>query len=353
MSVSAIPADARVALLCHGYLGTRHGKLAEGMLRYATHEIVAVVDSANAGVSTAERFRIPRLVPVVASVADAIALGADVLVIAITPSGGRLPAEYAEEVVGGLRAGMSLVNSLHRTMSDDPQYADHLRADRWIWDVRQEPPGLGPATGKALGLHCRRVLTVGTDMAIGKMTASLELDAAARRRGLRSRFAATGQVGMCISGEGVPLDGVRVDYATGAIEALCLRLGADADVLWIEGQGSILHPGSTAWLGLMRGSQPTHLVLVHRAYQRSLITPEGFAFPPLSETIAVYESVAGVNLGFSRPKVVAIAMNTADVADDAEAREVCEAIEAETGLPSVDVVRFGADRVLDAALIAP
>lgn len=349
-NVTAIPADARVALLCHGYLGTRHGKLAEGMLRYATHDIVAVVDSANVGVSTAARFRIDREVPVVASVADAVALGADVLVIAITPSGGRLPDEYVEEIVGGLHAGMSLVNSLHRPLADDPQYADHLRAHRWIWDVRQEPPGLGPATGRARELACRRILTVGTDMAIGKMTAALELDLEARRRGLRSRFAASGQVGMCISGDGVPLDGVRVDYATGAVESLCLRLGADVDLLWVEGQGSILHPGSTAWLGLMRGSQPTHLVLAHRAHQDAIITPPGFPFPPLAETIEAYERVAAVNRGFTTPRVVAVVMNTAAVDTDDEARGICEAIEDEVGLPTTDVVRFGGGPVLDAVL---
>jgi uncharacterized NAD-dependent epimerase/dehydratase family protein len=348
--ISAIPGEAKVALLCHGYLGTRHGKLAEGMLRYATHEIVAVVDRDYVGVSTSDRFRIDREVPVVASVHEALHLGADVLVIAITPSGGRLPEDYVEEIHVGLHGGMSLVNSLHRTMADDPTYADHLRADRWVWDVRQEPPGLGPATGKALALGARRVLTVGTDMAIGKMTASLELDAEARRRGLRSRFAATGQVGMCISGEGVPLDGVRVDYATGAIESLCLRLGGDVDLLWVEGQGSILHPGSTAWLGLMRGSQPTHLVLVHRAYQEAIVTPPGFPFRSLRETIDAYEQIARVSAGFSTPRVVAVAMNTAAVVDDEEARSVCAAVAEETGLPSTDVVRFGAGPVLDAVL---
>jgi uncharacterized NAD-dependent epimerase/dehydratase family protein len=345
-----IAPDAKIALLCHGFLGTRHGKLAEGMLRYGTHEIVAVVDSSNVGVSTAQRFRIKRDVPVVGSVADAAALGADVLIIAITPSGGRLPEQYQSEIETGLVAGMSLVNSLHPPLADSPQLTSHLRADRWIWDVRQEPAGLGPGTGSARHLDCKRILTVGTDMAIGKMTASLELDRAAQARGLRSQFAATGQVGICVSGDGVALDGVRVDYATGAVESLCLRLGPTTDLLWVEGQGSILHPGSTAWLGLMRGSQPTHMVLVHRAGQRAIVTPDGYLFPPLRETIALYEAVASANLSFTKPKVVGIAMNTAHIADDAEAREICEATAHETGLPATDVVRFGAEPVLTQVL---
>jgi uncharacterized NAD-dependent epimerase/dehydratase family protein len=347
-----IPTDAKIALLCHGFLGTRHGKLAEGMLRYGTHEIVAVVDRDNVGVSTAARFKITRDVPVVASVEHAADLGADVLIIAITPSGGRLPSDYDTEINVGLQRGMSLVNSLHRPLAGDTALTSQLHQGRFILDVRQEPPNLGPGTGRAKELACRRILTVGTDMAIGKMTASLELDLEARKRGLRSRFAATGQVGICISGDGVALDGVRVDFATGAVESMCLRLGADTDFLWVEGQGSVLHPGSTAWLGLMRGSQPTDMVLIHRADQSEIVTPTGFPFPPLRETIELYEAVARVNRGFTLPRVRGIAMNTAHIGSDEQARDACAQIEKETGLPTTDAVRFGAGPLLDAIVNA-
>jgi uncharacterized NAD-dependent epimerase/dehydratase family protein len=343
-----IPADAKVALLCHGFLGTRHGKLAEGMLRYGTHEIAAVVDRTHIGTSTAERFRINRHVPVVGSVAEAAKLGAEVVIIAITPSGGQLPGEYQSEIEAGLDLGMSLVNSLHAPLANDSKLVTRLQPGRSIFDVRQEPPNLGPGTGRAQSLTCRRILTVGTDMAIGKMTASLELDRAARSIGLRSRFAATGQVGICISGDGVALDGVRVDFATGAVESLCLRLGADTDYLWIEGQGSVLHPGSTAWLGLMRGSQPTDMILVHRADQHAIVTPEGFPFPPLCDTISLYEAIAAANPAFTKPKIRGIAMNTSHIDSDDQAREACRNVANETALPTTDVVRFGASALLDA-----
>src|SRR6185437_8157258 len=130
-----------------------------------------------------------------------------------------------------------------------------------------------------------------TDMGIGKMTASIEMDRAARKRGLRSKFLASGQIGICIAGEGVALDAVRVDFASGAIEQLVMRTGEGHDILWVEGQGSILHPASTAWLPLMRGSVPTHMILCHRAGHEGIARQPWVKFPPLREIAALYEAV--------------------------------------------------------------
>jgi uncharacterized NAD-dependent epimerase/dehydratase family protein len=342
-----IPSGSRLALLMNGYLTSRHGKMGAGILRYSDYPVVAVIDETVTGQSLSVLTGINRDVPVVSSVAEAHALGADTLVIAVATSGGVLPDGYRAEIVSALKSGMHLVNGLHGTYADDPEFAAVRQRGAVIWDVRQEPAGLGSGRGRALDLPCRRVLTVGTDMAIGKMTASLELHRSAQRQGLRSAFLATGQIGIVISGDGVPLDAVRVDFATGAVEALCLR-HADVDVQWVEGQGSILHPGSTAWLGLMRGSQPTDLVLVHRANQTHLDQLDAFPIPPIGDVIAAYESVASLNPGFSAPKVRAIALNCGQLADDDAARKACEELEAGAGIVTDDVVRFGADRLLAA-----
>jgi uncharacterized NAD-dependent epimerase/dehydratase family protein len=186
-------------------------------------------------------------------------------------------------------------------------------------------------------------------MANGKMTAALEMDRAARRRGIRSRFLATGQIGIVIAGEGVPLDAVRVDFAAGAIEQMVLRHGDDHDILFVEGQGSLLHPASTATLPLLRGTMPTHLVLVHRAGQRHIARVPWVSIPPLPEVIRLYEQVAAASREFTRRRVAGIALNTAYLGGDAEARAAVDAVAAETGgLPVTDVVRFGADALLDA-----
>jgi uncharacterized NAD-dependent epimerase/dehydratase family protein len=240
---------------------------------------------------------------------------------------------------------MSLVNVMHPRLEADPELRALLHPGRFIWDVRAEPEGLQIGKGRAASLPARRVLTVGTDMRIGKMTAAIELDRAARRRGLRSKFLASGQTGICIAGEGVAVDGVRVDFATGAVEALVAKYGYDYDLLFIEGQGSILHPGSSAWLALLRGSCPTHLVLCHRAGQETIRELPGVRIPLLREVATLYEAVSAASGALPGAKVVGIALHCPE-GDDAAAQQTLEAVETETGLPATDVVRFGAERLL-------
>ncbi len=346
-----ITSSSRLALLMHGHLRDRHGKMGFGLLRYSDAEIVCVIDAAHAGGSLEEITGIASDVPIVSDAAAAAGLGADVLVVAVATSGGILPDGYREEILSALSDGMSLVNGLHGKYAEDPEFAAALRPGAWIWDVRQEPVGLGSGRGRAASLACRRVLTVGTDMAIGKMTASLEMDRVARSRGLRSRMIATGQIGICITGDGVPLDAVRVDFASGSVEAQCLKYGPTHDILHVEGQGSALHPGSTAWVALLRGSMATDMILVHRAGQTHLANGlDEFALPPLRQVIALYEAVASAGAGYPAAKVRGIALNGALLSSAEEVDAACAAVTAETGLVCVDVIRHGADRLLDAVL---
>jgi len=348
---------ARAALLVHGHLVDRHGKMAIGLLRYGRAEVVAVVDRHHAGGRLEPLTGVRHDAPVVASVREAVALGARVLVVAVSTTGGVLPEGYRDELLVAARAGLSIVHGLHEAIADDAELVRALAPGAQVVELRREPAGLGAAglgtaTGAARGLSARRVLTVGTDMAVGKMTAAIELDRAARRRGLRSTMVASGQIGMAIAGEGVALDAVRVDFATGAVEQAVLRAahepsGMPRDVLWVEGQGSLLHPGSTAWLALLRGAQPTDLVLVHRAGQTRLGKPEGFPVPPLDAVIAAYEAIAAPSSAYPAARVRAIALNCGHL-DDAAARAAVRAVEDETGIATADVVREGADRLLDA-----
>jgi uncharacterized NAD-dependent epimerase/dehydratase family protein len=344
-----LDAHHRVALLMHDALDKAHGKMGFGLLRYGVAPVVVAIDRNHAGRSIAEVTGISGDAPVVASVREALAYGPDVLVPAIAPPGGILPSEWEAEIFEGLEHGLSLVNGLHRPLATDPAYTSRLsRPEQFIWDVRQEPPGLGTAAGRARTVRAKRVLFVGTDMANGKMTAALEMDRAARRRGLSSRFLATGQIGIVIAGDGVPLDAVRVDFAAGAIEQMVMQHGDDHDVLLIEGQGSLLHPASTATLPLLRGAMPTHLILTHRAGQTHIARAPWVSIPPLSDVIRLYEQVAAASPEFTHPRVVGIALNTAHLRSDATARSAVEEVIQQTGLPTTDVVRFGVDALLDA-----
>ncbi|MBL9199876.1 MAG: DUF1611 domain-containing protein [Opitutaceae bacterium] len=342
----------RLAILQHGGLLTpKHGKTGLSLLRYRGDEVVAVVDRDAAGRSLREITRLPlkRDIPIVASVAEALAHKPNALAIGLAPSGGRVPPEWLVELRLAVKSGVSIWSGLHTRLGEDPEIAAAVRPGVYIWDMRREPAGLVGGTGAARNLKCKRVLFVGTDMAIGKMTAALEFDKVARARGVRSMFIGTGQAGMMISGNGMCLDAVRVDYASGAVEAEVMRYGPSNDVVWVEGQGSLLNPASTATLPLIRGTQPTHLVLVAKAGVKTLRSFEHIVIPPLKKVVALYEQVAEAAGAFAHVPVVGVALNTWEQ-DDATARASVEAAARETGLPCTDAVRFGPGEMLDRIL---
>ena len=321
-----------------------HGKTGLAFLRYSNTDIVAVIDRSCAGESLAKLTQIDRDTPIVADLSAALAYKPDVLLIGIAPSGGKLPPDLAKEIKIAVYAGVSIINGLHTQLQ--PNYLN-LQPHQWIWDIRQEPPGLSIGTAKARSLLAQRILTVGTDMAIGKMSTSLEIHRAAVEAGIKANFVATGQAGIAIAGQGIALDAVRVDFAAGAVEKTVLELAQDNELIIIEGQGSLLHPGSTATLPLIRGSQPTGLVLVHRAGAKHIRDLPEITIPPLPEVIKLYETVASAGGTFGDIKVKAIALNTFGMDTDA-ANKAIQSTAQLTGLPCSDVVRFGGKTLLSA-----
>jgi uncharacterized NAD-dependent epimerase/dehydratase family protein len=336
----------RVAVLLHEGIRGIHGKTGLAYLRYGEAIVVVVIDAQCAGESLEKLTRIPGNIPIVASVSEALIHAPDLLLIGIAPSGGALPDAWWNEVKQGVAAGLSVANGLHTPMA---HHFGQLLPGQWIWDIRQEPKNLRIGQGRARSLFCKRILAVGTDMSVGKMSACLELERAAKKRGLKSKFLATGQGGLAIAGEGIALDAVRVDFAAGAVEQMVLDGEGASDVLFVEGQGSLLHPGSTATLPLIRGSQPTGLVLVHRAGQKHIRDLPDYLIPPLPEVVKLYETVASAGGVFGEVKVKAIALNTFHLLE-AEAKSAIENVTLETGLPCTDVVRFGAESLLDKIL---
>ncbi len=342
-----LPLNQPIAILLHEEIRGTHGKTGLSILRYSEAPIVAVVDRDCAGKSLQELTGIKRDVPIVPSVAAALKYQPQVLVIGIAPKGGVLPEDYWHEIKDALLAGMSVVNGLHTPLATIPELKTLLKPGQIIWDVRKEPPNLEVASGLARTLSCRRVLTVGTDMSVGKMSTSLELHRASRLRGWRSKFLATGQTGLMLEGDGVPLDAVRVDFAAGAVEQMVMRYGKNYDIVHIEGQGSLLHPGSTATLPLIRGSQPTQMILVHRAGQTEVVS--GVPIGQLSDVVRLYETVASAAGAFPAVPVVGIALNTGHL-DESAALDAIAHTEAQTGLPCTDAVRFGGGKLLDAVM---
>jgi len=339
--------STRYLLLAEGFSGDpRYGKTMRGVLRYRRDDVVAILDSTRPG-GTEEG------VPVVGSVEEALALGPTTALVGVATQGGRFPPEWIEILRACVEHGLDVENGLHVFLADDPELAA-LATERGVGlrDLRRPPAGLSTATGENLAVDATVVLTVGSDCAIGKMTVSLELDLEARRRGIRSVFVPTGQTGMAIAGWGIAVDAVVADFVAGAAERLVVEGRArGGDLLWVEGQGSLLHPVySGVTLGLYHGSVPHVLVLCHEAGRTEIEGAGGgpHPIPPLRDLVELHERLA---LPVRPARVAAVALNTRSLGE-AGARAAVEAAEAETGLPADDPVRFGAGKLVDAVLAA-
>jgi uncharacterized NAD-dependent epimerase/dehydratase family protein len=334
-------------LLAEGFSGDPHyGKTMRGVLRYRREDVVAILDSARAG--EAEEG-----VPVVGSVEDAVPLGPTTALVGVATQGGRFPPEWIAILRSCIEHGLHVENGLHVFLADDPELSA-LAVERGVElrDLRRPPAGLSTATGENLSVDATIVLTVGSDCAIGKMSVSCELDLEARRRGLRSVFVPTGQTGMVIAGWGIAVDAVVADFVAGAAERLVVE-GAErgGELLWVEGQGSLLHPVySGVALGLYHGSVPHLLVLCHEVGRTEIEGAGGgpHPIPQLGELVELHERLA---LPARPTRVAAVALNTR-VLDEEEARAAVAAAEEETGLPADDPVRFGAAKLVDAVLAA-
>ena len=349
------PAARRLIILAEGHFGPHDGKTAMGVIRYGQDPVVAVIDSTNAGRNVTEwlgdraRFDIP----IVASLADAIALGSSrgeptALLIGIAPTGGKLPPAWRRAILDSIAAGLDILSGLHTLIGDDPEFAAAARdAGVEIVDYRRPPSREETAVGRAHGPGKHVILTVGTDCASGKMSVALELRRAAIEAGLPAVFVPTGQTGMMIDGWGVAVVRVISDFSNGTCEWLVEQAEAKGDWILVEGQGALDHPAySAVTLGLIHGTTPQAMIMVHKPglpeHDWDHVTDRTFPLQPLNDFIRLHEQIAGV---VAPSKVVAIALNTSLFADEAEARRVIAETAAQTGLPVDDPVRFGPERL--------
>ncbi|NHK26446.1 DUF1611 domain-containing protein [Parvularcula flava] len=280
---------------------------------------------------------------------EARAKGARALVIGVASMGGRIKQSWHSQLFEAVEAGLDIVNGLHHRLASVPGLADAAAAkgSRLI-DIRTPPKDLPTATGRKRS--GKRLLTVGTDCALGKKYTALALTRAFTEKGLDADFRATGQTGIIIGGGGMPMDAVVSDFLAGAAEVL----SPDAhDDHWdvIEGQGSLLHPTfAGVSLGLLHGSQPDVLVLCHQAGREKILgLEEDFLLPDLA-------SVIDLNLVHARrtnaaARCAGISLNTAHLSDG-EADAAIERVSQETGLPCADPIRGGArfDALVEACL---
>ncbi len=339
------PTERRYVILAEGWFADRHAKTSHGLLAYGRDEVVAVIDSTLAGRTVLEVMSgLRRDAPIVGTLREALRYSPTSILVGLAPAGGRLPEEWLETLREAAGAGLEIVSGLHQRLAPEIPEAN-------VWDVREPPEGLPLFSGEGFAVEPKVALTVGTNSAIGKMTATLEVELAARERGLAAEFVATGQTGIVIAGWGISIDAVVSDFAAGAAEKLVLQAaGAKPSpaLILVEGQGSLAHPAySGVTTALLHGSCPDCLILCADASDEEVFI--GVPHPNIAHIARLYEEVAAL---VKPALVVAVSVNTRGL-DESAAEKLLERITAETGLPAADPVRHLATPILDAIIRAP
>jgi uncharacterized NAD-dependent epimerase/dehydratase family protein len=302
--------ERRYAILAEGWFANRHAKTAHGLIRYGRDEVVAVIDSTLAGRSVRDVMpELGRGAPIVGSLEEILELSPTSILVGLAP---EFPGKR-------------------------------------VWDVREPPEDIPLFSGEAFEVEPKVALTVGTDTAIGKMTASLEIERAAREAGVGAEFVATGQTGIIIAGWGICVDAVVSDFVAGASEQLVLEAARRGpELILVEGQGSLGHPAySGVTLGLLHGSCPDCLILCAADPHEEVFA--GVPRPSPAHVARLYEEVAAL---VKPAPVVAVSVNTSGL-EEAEAREFVAQVADETGVPAADPFHDSAAPILEAVMQAP
>jgi uncharacterized NAD-dependent epimerase/dehydratase family protein len=314
-------------------------KTAFGLRDWARERCVGEYALPAATVSTG----LPRLTP-----AEARAQGARSMLIGAATVGGEITAAWIPALEQALEAGLDLVSGMHTRLESVPRLAETAaRLGRRLINVRQPPTGLPTGTGRKRS--GRRLLTVGTDCALGKKYTALSLTREFKKRNVDADFRATGQTGILIAGRGIAIDSVVADFVAGAAEILSPDASAQHwDV--VEGQGSLFHPAyAGVSLGLLHGTQPDVIVMCHEEGRDRVLGLPNYATPTIPEAIELTLALARrTNPGV---RCAGVSLNTAGL-DEAQARAILQKHQRELGLPVADPLRVGAelDRLVEACL---
>ncbi|HEX2108909.1 MAG TPA: DUF1611 domain-containing protein [Rubrobacteraceae bacterium] len=341
-----IPAETperRYAILAEGWFANRHAKTAHGLVAYGKDEVIAVIDSTLAGHRVLDVMpNLRRDAPIVGTLGEALEMSPTSILVGLAPAGGELPEGWMETLGEAADAGLEIVSGLHQRL------APELPGAR-VWDVREPPEDVPLFSGEGFRVEPKVALTVGTNSAIGKMTATLEIERAAREAGLSTGFVATGQTGIVIEGWGICVDAVVSDFVAGASEQLVLAAARnEPDLILVEGQGSLGHPAySGVTLGLLHGSCPDCLILCTDASEEGVFA--GVPSPDVVRIARLYEEIAAL---VKPAPVVAVSINMKGL-DEEAAENFMNRLAKETSLPVADPVRGSAGPILEAVRRAP
>jgi uncharacterized NAD-dependent epimerase/dehydratase family protein len=310
-------------------------KVAQGIKDWRPENAVAQyrMDGCNADLGIADM-----------TLAQARDAGAKTLVIGVANRGGIISAAWKAVLIEAIEMGYDLASGLHNLLNDEPDLvAAAEKHGRTLFDVRIPTVDYPIANGKKRS--GKRCLAVGTDCSVGKMYTALAMDKTMRERGMKSTFRATGQTGILITGDGVPLDAVIADFMAGSVEYLTPDNDDDHWDL-IEGQGSLFHVSySGVTMALVHGGQPDALILCHEPTRPHMRGLPDYTPPSLEQVRDVALTLARV--GNPACQVVGVSVNTQHMSD-ADARAYLAQVETDMGLPATDPFRYGADKLVDA-----
>ena len=334
----------KLIILTEGHSNPHTAKTACSILRYRPQEVVAVLDSTQAGKPIEQVLGTGEGIPFVSSLDEAAE--ANTLLIGIAPPGGQIPQLWRKIILTAIERGMDVVSGLHDFITEDEEFSAAAREQQVeLTDVRKNDfqkiarrPDFRP--------DCLRIHTVGHDCSVGKMVTAIEITNALKASGQDAKFVATGQTGIMVEGDGYPVDRIVADFVSGAAEDLILQ-HQHHEILVFEGQGSLIHPSySAVTLGLLHGCQPHALILCYEVGRETITGVEHLAIPSLSKIRELNETMASLH----QPcPVIGVSMNSRRLSE-AAAEEERQRVEEEMELPVCDVFRDGADKLRDAVL---
>jgi len=333
----------RIVILAEKKFGPLTSKMANGAIRYLNDEVIAVIDSSNAGKTVEAVLGFGGDIPVYGTLDESFRHNPNTLLIGISPPGGKFPSGWYPIIINAIQNKLHIISGLHEFLNDIAEFS--VLAEKYrvrIVDLRKTNKPNLLARGIAKKFRSKIVLTVGTHGNIGKMTATIEMVKEMQERGKSADWVATGQIGILIKGKGVPLDSIKGDFISGNVESAIASVDGNYEYVFVEGQGSIQHLGySPTALGLLHGALPDAMILCHRTDIG--ISEYGVNTDDLSRIILLHEEM----VSFVKPsKVVGICLNTYNLPDD-KSKEYIKEIQKSTGLPTTDPIKYGTSSIID------
>lgn len=348
MAAAETMPEGNAIVYCEGAFNTTNGKTAHGLVRFSKrYRVLSVLDSRYAGKDAGTVLDgKAKDIPVLAALDEALdrantqGIAATHLVVGLAPEGGRLSAPARQDIKAAIRAGLHIDSGLHDFLAADPEIADLAAGLKvTIRDIRQPPPRgeLHFFNGKIEMVTAGKIAVLGTDSAIGKRTTAWLLVRALDQAGYKTELVGTGQTAWLQGARyGVIMDSLVNDFVSGEIEHAVWSAWQEtgADVVVIEGQGSLMNPAFPGGFEILAAGRPDLVVLQHAPARQEYDGFPGYPIQPLSRQIEAIEIISG------KP-VAAITLNREAMADS-DIPVMCAAIRQLTGLPAFDVLGQGA-----------